>query len=342
MKKFYLVFAFLLFLIINNWNLFSCSEIFINNTSKISARNFDFMFSDGLIRISPRGQQRESDYTNAGDKKMSWISKFGSVSFLLKLPRLNAEIDSELILAGIDGINEKGFKVGTYYLADAEFNDSENVTTLSISILMQYLLDNFDSVDSAILDITSGKYNVIEVPTELFPIRLHYYLHDINGNSAIVEFLKGETIIYKNPEIEVLTNTPYNEALTALKEYDGFGGTNSIPGTQGSIERFVRGAYYAKHLPELKSNNYVNFGFAAIQTVSVSPQFDHISTQWTIVTDLMNKMIYFRTLDNPSISYIFLEEIDFDKLQSEMFLNFTELKLDGNVLNKFDYVPQKE
>lgn len=67
---------------------------------------------------------------------------------------------------------------------------------------MQYFLDMFDNVESALDDIQSGKYNIIEVPTELFPIKLHYYLHDVNGNSAIVEFLKGETVIYKNPEIE--------------------------------------------------------------------------------------------------------------------------------------------
>lgn len=74
------------FLFCYDLNLFSCSEIFIN-PSKISARNFDLMYSDGIIRITPRGQKQESDYANPGEKKLSWISKYGSVSFLLRIPR---------------------------------------------------------------------------------------------------------------------------------------------------------------------------------------------------------------------------------------------------------------
>jgi penicillin V acylase-like amidase (Ntn superfamily) len=294
------------------YNAKACSEIFISKTGlvNVSARNFDFFTAgDGIIRFNPAGTAGQAQYTPPNCQPLKWTRKYASVTFNLTIAKTKSANDGDYE-AGVDGMNEAGLKVGTYFLASSEFPENGVQTTIDIGSLMQYLLDNFRSVDEALADLSGDRYRITSTPTGLVEIKLHLFIHDVSGASAIVEFINGKVVVTGNPAIPVLTNSTYGESIENLKHYDGFGGNLVIPGTVDSYDRFVRGVYYWKNLPIPESPAQgVNYGFATIQLLTESPGFSHGGTRWTIVTDLNNQRIYFRTLNNPMIAYIDLNKL---------------------------------
>ena len=125
----------------------------------------------------------------------------------------------------------------------------------------------------------------------------------------MLECLGGKLVVHENPAVRVLTNSPYAQCRAALPAKGA--AWQSVPGGAGSLDRFLRGAYYLAHVPPLpKGRRAVDTGLAVIQILSTSPVIDHISTRWTIVSDIPGGRIYYRTLYAPSI-----KTIDFDELR---------------------------
>lgn len=310
----------------------ACTEVYIGERN-VSARNFDFFLGDGVVSLFPRGMVRHSSHAEEGEEPLVWISRYGSLSFEVRFPGVDG---GEPVMADIDGMNEKGLKGGTYVLRSTEFLRTRGLPNLDIGSLLQYFLDNFATVDEALEDLASSRYRVVALPIGEVPIKLHLFLQDATGESAIVEFLKGEVVVHRNPEMPILTNTAYDEAMSALAGYREFGGEKEIPGANESLDRFVRGAFYLRHLPEPSdADEAVRWGFATIQTLSVPPLFPHGCTQWTIVSDIESRRVFFRTLDNPSVSFIDLKDVDFSVGQPVKTLDFRQKDLSGNVTDRF-------
>ena len=313
-----------------------CSEVFLKRDAVlVSARNFDFSRGNGAVQFNPAGMRRKAQYAPEGCRPLEWTSAYASVAFDTILQRTNSPEDG-IVYAGVDGINRAGLKVGTYFLETSGFPQTGPETTIDICSLQQYLLDTCGGVDAALADLGSGRYRVTSTSVEGLEIKLHLYLHDATGASAIVEFVGGATKVTRDPKIPVLTNTEYGESLAALSQYAEFDGEKPIPGAHESIDRFVRGAYYRKHLsvPDDPARA-VAFGFAAAQVLSVPPEFPHGNTQWTIVTDITGRRIFFRTLDNPAIARISLDELaETAKVSSEIDLLRTDLS--GDIGAMFD------
>jgi choloylglycine hydrolase len=315
----------------------ACSEIFIKNSGKVnvSARNFDFFTAgNGVIRFNPVGIPRQSQYTPPDCQAIKWTSKYSSVTFNLSVAKTKSPGDGEYE-AGVDGINQAGLKVGTYFLASSVFPENGLKTTIDIGTLMQFLLDNFKSVDQALADLSGARYRITSMPTGLVEIKLHLFLHDLTGASAIVEFIDGKIKVSRNPAIPVLTNSPYDQSVENLQRYDGFGGKLAIPGSIDSNERFVRGVYYWKNLsaPENPMQG-INYGFATIQLLTESPGFAHGWTKWTIVTDLDNMRIFFRTLNNPMIAIIDLNKLT-AAVKVSCYIEVLRTDLSGDISDMF-------
>jgi len=282
----------------------ACSEVFLV-APVVSARNFDFMTSRGEIRFSPPGQAKESAYVAKGASPLGWTSKYGSVAFNVLIPAKGRT--GGQVAAGVDGMNQAGLKVGSYYLWETGFPAPDARPVLDVASWVQYLLDNFATVAQAVGDARAGRYRLAKVGTDLVEIRLHLFLHDRAGNSAVLEYLDGKLVVHENPAVRVLTNTPYAQALAALPAPGS--AWRSVPGGEKSLDRFLRGAYYLAHVPRLaKGREAVDTGLAVVQIISTSPVFDHIRTQWTIVSDIPGGRVYYRTLRSPSIKTIDLEE----------------------------------
>lgn len=215
---------------------FACSEIFVKGENPVSARTFDFMFDGGESLISPRGIKRSTIAVGKNETPYSWVVKYGNVTFNAAMPME----DGSIKMTGVDGINEKGFKVGTFYLPDSVMPKGKNRIVLSAGSLVQYAVDCFENVDDFIIDLKSDKYRMISMPTKALELKLHMYIHDAKGQSAIIEYIKGELVVIKNPQVTVLTNTIYKDSIKKLKGYHEFGGKKVIPGGLYPLERFVR------------------------------------------------------------------------------------------------------
>ncbi len=312
----------------------ACSEVFLKRDAVlVSARNFDFSRGNGAVRFNPAGMRRKAQYVPTACRPLEWTSAYASVAFDTILQRTTSPEDG-IVYAGVDGVNRAGLKVGTYYLETSEFPQTGPETTIDICSLQQYLLDACGGVEAALADLGSGRYSVTPTPVSEFEIKLHLYLHDATGASAIVEFVGGAMKVTRDPKIPVLTNTEYDESIASLARYAEFGGSLPVPGGRESIDRFVRGAYYRSHMPVPDDPaQAVAFGFAAAQVLSVPPEFPNGNTFWTIVTDVAGRRIFFRTLDNPAVARISLDELAKSaKVSSEIDLLRTDLSGDIGAL----------
>jgi len=122
-----------------------------------------------------------------------------------------------------------------------------------------------------------------------------------------VEFLEGETLIYTGEDLVVpaLTNNSYSNAIKYLGFHQYFGGERVVGDGPESPERFVRVATGLLQLKDQHRINAVSESFHLLESVAQD------DTQWSIVYEPRQRMITFRTLNNPQQRAIDLMEFDF-------------------------------
>lgn len=288
----------------------ACSLAFWNDNdqAKTVARSMDLYISDEpSLVIYPKGMARTGD---AGDQSIKWTSTYGSV--VLTAFHSNAVSD---------GMNEHGLSAHLLYLDKSEYEKTpDNRPTLSNTLLAQYMLDNFKSVEEALTSLE--KYRI--VPTKIHGREwpLHIALEDPSGDSAIIEFIDGKPVVHHGKQYTVMTNDPaYDIQLANLKKYKLFGGNLAMPGDVDPLSRFVRASSYLKTLP--KPKNYIE-AIAGINSVikttlvpfgaedtSGSDAEDTWATRWTTLSDLSNKIYYFSSTSAPNIIWIDFKNVKF-------------------------------
>jgi penicillin V acylase-like amidase (Ntn superfamily) len=281
-----------------------------NGIAEVVARNMDWLEDlKSNIWLLPRGINREG---LAGKNSLKWTSKYGSI------------ITSAYDICSTDGINEKHLAGHLLWLAESDYGKrDENIPGLSLSLWLQYFLDNFAYVKEAV--------NYVENhPFQLLPnkagdtgkiAQIHMIIEDSTGDAAVFEYIKGKLEIYHSREYIVMTNDPtFDKQIESLKQFKGFGGSKSLPGSTDSADRFTRGAYYQKNLP--KPNN-IRETIAGVISVarniaqpfgSPDPIRPNISsTRWRTVSDLTNGVYFFESTTSPNIIWIFLSKLNFEK-----------------------------
>ena len=317
--------------------VYSCTAIYLNREKKISARNIDINIEKTILSVSPRGSEHNAVINNSKQTPLKWKSKYGNIIFTLVMPKkgFNSPVEKNSVLGSVDGINEHGLKIGAYYNFSAYPQTNNDLPVLDAGSWVQYFLDNFKSVDEAVKFIESQTiYIVIEQQNDDLLMQLHYYLHDKTGDSAIVEYINGKVVIYNNPKVNALANTPYAEEVKKLKEYKTFGGNKIIPGGFSSLQRFVRAAYYLKRIPKEIGPNYtlIDAAIEVIQSCNQPPIQSYYGlpgwgnkplpsvTLYTVITDISDMKIYYRTLSGPNFVTIDFNKFDFSKGQKIKYL----------------------
>jgi choloylglycine hydrolase len=135
---------------------------------------------------------------------------------------------------------------------------------------------------------------------------VHYLVADQAGGVAVIEFLAGRMTVHRGDAlpVPVLTNSRYDDSLANLQQYVGFGGTTPIPTSSGSLSRFVRAADLVSRYGPQESRPIIDYAFAILSSVAQS------STQWTIVYDLTDRKVYFRTRQSPEIRHFRTDGLD--------------------------------
>lgn len=238
---------------------------------------------------------------------LSWESKYGSITF-------NLALADQTFLRGspLGGLNERGFTASLLWLAESEYVTSPTKPSVTSNLWIQYLLDQAKDVEESIqlareIDVTLFTFNKEG-------IKAHLFIHDQQGNSAVLEYLDEELIIHQIIDSPpVLTNDTYAKSIKNLKFYQHFGGAAPLPGGESSLDRFVRIAHFWKLLPSMTSlSQTVAAGFNAMGYL-IEPPGTRSETVWTYVFDLSNKMCYWRDMDNQQIRYIRLFDFNLSK-----------------------------
>lgn len=281
-----------------------------NGSASVVARNMDWMEDiKSNLWLFPRGINREG---LAGHNSLTWTSKYGSV------------ITSAYDIASTDGMNEKSLASHMLWLAESDYGRrDENVPGLSISLWLQFFLDNFANVDEAVAFVQDHPFQILPciAGTSRKVSELHVMIEDVSGDAAVFEYTDGgKSKIYHDMKYNVMTNSPtFDKQLKNLKKYQGFGGNRSLPGSTEAADRYVRAAYYQKNLPN--SISTAREAVAAVMSIArnVSQPFGTADpfrpnvapTRWRIVCDLTNKVYYFESTTSPNIIWVRLDELDF-------------------------------
>ncbi len=314
---------------------YTCSRVLWNDNEQavVVGRNMDW-FEDMKSNLwaFPRGISRDG---GAGKNSLKWVSRYESL------------VVSGYDMMTVDGINEKGLSVNPLWLAESDYGKRDSsVPGISFSIATQYFLDNFATVAEAVRFIETKSFQIVTGPMGSTKRQAagHVALADSTGDSAVVEWINGKPKIYHDRKYTVMTNSPpFNKQLNNLKLYKGFGGTRELPGSEQSLDRFVRAARYLNSLPKPESKREtVAYLMSVMRNVSApfgvaDPLRPNISTtRWRAIADLTSKVYYFESTTSPNVIWVSLNKLHLQDGGSPLELNLAnDLDLAGDVSTWF-------
>ncbi len=300
----------------------------------INGRTLEFgIIVDITAAILPRNYAFKG--TTQNGPGLSYTSKYAAVgAFAFGNPSL------------MDGLNEKGLAVGTFYFPTfakyAELTPENQSKAISQFEFPNWILTQFATID----EVKAALENIVIAPVVIKdwgpePAPFHYVVYEKSGRAIAIEPLDGKLVVREN-KIGTFTNSPtFDWHQTNLRNYinltpfnakpvtlngvtlEPFGegsGMVGIPGDFTSPSRFVRAAIYsATALPSANSDETV------FQMFHILNQFDiplgsartkvndvvySDSTQLTCVKDPQSLKYYFRTYNDQTIKVVDLKAFD--------------------------------
>ncbi|MEO5948638.1 MAG: linear amide C-N hydrolase [Chitinophagaceae bacterium] len=266
----------------------ACTTFFINkNGQMVFGRNYDWITGNGMVCSNQRGLFKKSAATKEG-KAISWISLYGSITF----NQYGKEFPT-------GGMNEKGLVVELMWLNETKYPVADNRAAMGTLQWIQYQLDNCSTVDELIA--TDSDIRIASAGTE----PLHYLVADATGKAATIEFLNGKMVVHTGKELPfpVLTNSVYASSLQQSGVTSNNKSSNSFQ--DNSIERFAKACKLVKEYQVGGNQPVVDYSFNILNEVA---QGSH--TKWSIVYDITNKKIHFRTNGFPEIKNVSFSALD--------------------------------
>jgi choloylglycine hydrolase len=132
---------------------------------------------------------------------------------------------------------------------------------------------------------------------------LHYIIIDSTGDKAIVEFINGEAKVYNELSLPVpaLTNNNYLESIRYIKLLpDSHYNKLDINDSQ---DRFLK-------IKTLLENSFIDDTEKHLLAMTILDSVKVSDTQWSIVYDVINKSIYYKTKLNDEIKKLSFSRSD--------------------------------
>ena len=300
----------------------SCTTFCLDKGGQLLfGRNYDFMVDDCLVIVNKRGVKKCAliNHTKSIGQPVSWTSKYGSITF----NQYGREFPT-------GGINEKGLAIELMALWETKYPAPDARPVISALQWQQYQLDNFSSVEEVIA--SDSQIRVDKSPLE-YDV-LHFLVCDRKGTCAIIEFLEGKMVYYTKEKMPVKasTNISYKE-LMEFWEND----KQPINDLAFSVERFATAATMLERYDAKTTKSAVDYAFDILKKVQA---MGPIATEWSIVYDIKNLRIHFRTLENQEIRHVDIKHFDFScKTPVKVFDIHSEQS--GDVTRKFiDYTQE--
>ncbi len=301
----------------------ACTSFFMDHAKQpVFGENLDWPTGEGLVVINKRGFYK----TAMTDPKKSlnpigWKSVYGSVTFNMH---------------GCDwpwgGMNEAGLVCGTMQLKETRYPAPDLRPSIFMTQWLQYQLDNYSTVSEVLA--SSSKLRIR-------PIRkkrgTHFFVSDQSGDCAVIEFLDGKFVFYhqKSLPIKVLTNDPYEVLLNIANKFDSFSSKHSIPEGNLSYIRFLKAASMLHNHKADNLKSLIGHAFNILGTVAYK-NHRTTHTQWSIVYDIKNRLIYFRTKKNSEIRFVDMKAINFACSTPVKMIDINN-SMTGDVTHKFEF-----
>lgn len=334
-NKLYIIAATCIYLFTITSSSLACSRAVYQGSDgmTLTARSMDWKDEIPVnLWLFPRGMERHGA---AGPNSVTWTSKYGSI------------VASAFNISSADGMNEKGLVANLLWLTESSYPEyGPGQKGLTVAAWVQYVLDNFATVEEAVDALRSEPFVVVskDIPgTDRF-VTVHLSISDEKGDNAIFEYIDGELTIHHGMPYTVMTNSPVFEKQLALNEYwREIGGMTMLPGTNRAADRFVRASFYINAIPKTTDPRIaVASVFSVIRNVSVpfgitSDEKPNIaSTRWRSVSDHKELVYYFETALTFNTFWVDLKEADFDEKSSvkKLMLENNEI-YEGNAVADF-------
>jgi choloylglycine hydrolase len=330
MKKFICLLGSLAFAVVMAQASDACTSIRIKTEDGLVfyARTMEGAIAfDSKAAVIPKGTAFQGTLPDNTPKGLKWTTKYGIVG-------MNA-FGQPLLT---DGVNEMGLAVGNLFLpgyAEYEpFDPKKANVTLAQYEVATWLLSSFATV--AEVKQAMAQVRVVQGPRDVAGILpLHFAVHDVQGDSLVIEYVKGKLHIYDNP-LGVMTNSPtFDWMTTYLSNFVNLSATNvpqldlkgftihqfgqgsgmvGLPGDFSPPSRLVRMvALTQAALPVKGPAAGLNLAMTIINNVDIpkgavrdkeAKGINYDITQWAVVGDLAAKRYYFRTYDNKNWRHV--------------------------------------
>ncbi len=256
----------------------------------------------------PRGMARDGA---AGERSVTWTSTYGSLAV------------SGYDIATADGMNEAGLVVNLLWEVEATYPADDGVTPrISLSVFPQYLLDRYATVAEAVADLQANPVLVQGGEVPVGPpgraATVHVSMSDATGDSAIIEFVAGEMVVWHSRDYQIMTNEPtYDRQLAILDYWKGVNPREFLPGTVRATDRFVRAHFYINAVVQSADPRIAAASvFSVIRQTSVpwgisienAPNLS--TTRWRVVADHKDLRYYVESVISPSVFWVDLANLN--------------------------------
>lgn len=282
--------------------------------------------------------------TDSGENGMAWNGKYG---FVAAIP-----FDIMAAVEGVNekGLQAGAFLFSQFDRAKYNAPDpAQYKNTIASWQVLTWVLSQAATVEDVKKLLPSLRVvDAVPIPKTKgwnFEPKIHYAINDASGASIVVEYIDGELHIFDNPlgtianapdfpwhqeNLKYYTKLPVDVIPPVKRSKAEAGPTGldigtkaDLPGPITSPNRFVRAALFSQYALPMKDskegvqrvlnilNNFdIPLGYKQYQhdDGKLYPQY----TQWTSVTDMKNRRLYFRTYSNPRLKVVDLNDFNLD------------------------------
>lgn len=297
---------------------YGCSSFLLErgDTVLVGHNLDDYIPMPGLVVINPRGIAKQglgwSMFNPLVPVKPAfrWISKHGSITY----SNMGKEFPD-------GGMNEAGLYVGEMNYYFTKYPSGGGLVRMYHNQWIQYLLDNFETVDQVLADMSRV------VPDG--HSRWQFLVADARGNAATITFFKGRAVVNAGDSLPVkaLCNRRYARELDTLRLYQGFGGTRAVDFADTTDDRrFVRAAEMLRG--QDRAMPAADYAFAILR------RLDWGNNKWSLAFDLRRRTVRFNTDRSRRIKGVDLASFDLSGAVPAMVLDINR-DLEGDVAAQF-------
>ncbi len=245
--------------------------------------NYDNDIWQGLLFVNRRGLRKTGWEPSTSGTIAQWTARYGSVTFSV----------AGLQLAWA-GMNEAGLVMSTMALSETQNPPPDERPPLRSALWMQYMLDTCATVEEVV---------AAEKAVRISETWDHYLVADASGAVAAIEFLAGRMVVHRGESLPfgVLANKPYTASVETLKTAD-----MKDVRPYDSVGRMSRVVERLETFGSSGKGPGVDMAFETLAMVGGD------ATQWSIVFDIAERVVHYRSSRNEARRSIDLSKLDFD------------------------------